>query len=326
MMQGDGRWARAGKKGKRPKLAEGLRRIRPSAARRSLTPVTGRVPTRPPCLGAPVSRPTSTRRSSVVAVKIRLMRVGKKKQPTYRVVVADGRSPARRPVHRDHRPVRARARSRRSSRSTPTRALHWLRKGAQPTEQVRSCSRSPACGTQYKADAARTRSRSSSAEARHRQGRAGEKAAKAAPAAEARRRAPAAEAAGRGRAGRGRAGRGRGRRDAAERVDRRSCRATTSSNDDDDFDDDDDDFDDEIGAEGNRVVGAPRPGRRSSTSPATSSTTPTASTSTSSERARRGRAARPREPRRHGPHHRQARSRHPGAAPGRARRRRRPRA
>ena len=28
-----------------------------------------------------------------MAVKIRLMRVGKKKQPTYRVVVADGRSP-----------------------------------------------------------------------------------------------------------------------------------------------------------------------------------------------------------------------------------------
>jgi len=28
-----------------------------------------------------------------LAVKIRLMRVGKKKQPTYRVVVADSRSP-----------------------------------------------------------------------------------------------------------------------------------------------------------------------------------------------------------------------------------------
>ena len=28
-----------------------------------------------------------------MAVKIRLMRMGKKKQPTYRVVVADGRSP-----------------------------------------------------------------------------------------------------------------------------------------------------------------------------------------------------------------------------------------
>ena len=32
-------------------------------------------------------------RNAGVAVKIRLMRVGKKKQPTYRVVVADGRSP-----------------------------------------------------------------------------------------------------------------------------------------------------------------------------------------------------------------------------------------
>ena len=35
----------------------------------------------------------SPRGASIVAVKIRLMRVGKKKQPTYRVVVADARSP-----------------------------------------------------------------------------------------------------------------------------------------------------------------------------------------------------------------------------------------
>ena len=40
------------------------------------------------------SGPLSTaRKTSAVAVKLRLMRMGKKKQPTYRVVAADGRSP-----------------------------------------------------------------------------------------------------------------------------------------------------------------------------------------------------------------------------------------
>ena len=71
-----------------------------------------------------------------MAVKIRLMRVGKKKQPTYRVVVADGRSP------RDGRFIeiigqyapRAGAVARRQIDGES--ALGWLRKGAQPTEQV----------------------------------------------------------------------------------------------------------------------------------------------------------------------------------------------
>ena len=38
-------------------------------------------------------RPGLRSERDFVAVKIRLMRVGKKKQPTYRVVVADSRSP-----------------------------------------------------------------------------------------------------------------------------------------------------------------------------------------------------------------------------------------
>jgi small subunit ribosomal protein S16 len=70
-----------------------------------------------------------------VAVKIRLMRVGKKKQPTYRVVVADGRSP------RDGRFIEILGHY--APREDPSRieidgdsALAWLRKGAQPTEQV----------------------------------------------------------------------------------------------------------------------------------------------------------------------------------------------
>jgi small subunit ribosomal protein S16 len=70
-----------------------------------------------------------------VSVKIRLMRMGKKKQPTYRVVVADSRSP------RDGRNIETIGHYR--PRHDPAvadidgeKALAWLRKGAQPTEQV----------------------------------------------------------------------------------------------------------------------------------------------------------------------------------------------
>jgi small subunit ribosomal protein S16 len=70
-----------------------------------------------------------------VAVKIRLMRVGKKKQPTYRVVVADSRSP------RDGRFIEIIGQY--APRSEPSlinvdteKAVTWLTKGAQPTEQA----------------------------------------------------------------------------------------------------------------------------------------------------------------------------------------------
>jgi small subunit ribosomal protein S16 len=63
------------------------------------------------------------------------MRVGKKKQPTYRVVVADSRSP------RDGRFIEILGQY--APRSEPSvvsidgdRALLWIEKGAQPTEQV----------------------------------------------------------------------------------------------------------------------------------------------------------------------------------------------
>jgi len=68
-------------------------------------------------------------------VKIRLMRMGKKKHPTYRVVVADSRSP------RDGRNIETIGHY--PPRQDPSvadidgeKALAWLRKGAQPTEQV----------------------------------------------------------------------------------------------------------------------------------------------------------------------------------------------
>ena len=69
-------------------------------------------------------------------VKIRLMRMGKKKQPFYRVVVADARSP------RDGRFIENIGRY--HPRAHPSvieidseRALHWLRTGAQPSDPVR---------------------------------------------------------------------------------------------------------------------------------------------------------------------------------------------
>src|SRR5262245_13797847 len=63
------------------------------------------------------------------------MRVGKKKQPTYRVVVADSRSP------RDGRFLEIIGQyAPRQEPSTVTldndRALHWLNAGAQPTESA----------------------------------------------------------------------------------------------------------------------------------------------------------------------------------------------
>jgi len=70
-----------------------------------------------------------------VAVKLRLMRMGKTKQPTYRVVAADSRSPrdgAFIEIVGQYNP--------RSEPSTITidnaKALKWLRDGAQPTERV----------------------------------------------------------------------------------------------------------------------------------------------------------------------------------------------
>jgi small subunit ribosomal protein S16 len=69
-------------------------------------------------------------------VKIRLMRIGKKKQPAYRVVVADSRSP------RDGRFIENIGRY--QPRLHPSmidideeRALHWLQRGAQPSDPVR---------------------------------------------------------------------------------------------------------------------------------------------------------------------------------------------
>ena len=75
-----------------------------------------------------------------MAVKLRLMRMGKKKQPTYRVVAADSRSP------RDGRFIEivGTYAPRGRSGADPdaiveidnAKALRWLRQGATPTERV----------------------------------------------------------------------------------------------------------------------------------------------------------------------------------------------
>ncbi len=70
-----------------------------------------------------------------MAVKLRLMRMGKTKQPTYRVVAADSHSP------RNGRFIEIIGTY--EPRIEPSlikidndRALHWLKNGAQPTERV----------------------------------------------------------------------------------------------------------------------------------------------------------------------------------------------
>jgi small subunit ribosomal protein S16 len=75
-----------------------------------------------------------------VAVKLRLMRMGKTKQPTYRVVAADSRSP------RDGRFIEILGVYAPRGRSTSDpdavveinndKALKWLRQGALPTDRV----------------------------------------------------------------------------------------------------------------------------------------------------------------------------------------------
>ena len=82
------------------------------------------------------SIPTSSdRKKTNVAVKLRLVRMGKKKQPTYRIVAADARSP------RNGRFIEIVGTY--DPRPDPSlitidndKAVAWLRNGAQPTERV----------------------------------------------------------------------------------------------------------------------------------------------------------------------------------------------
>ena len=72
-----------------------------------------------------------------MAVKLRLMRMGKTKQPTYRVVAADSRSPRNGrfiEIVGTYEPLQEPSRINIDNE----KAVAWLRKGAQPTDRVES--------------------------------------------------------------------------------------------------------------------------------------------------------------------------------------------
>jgi small subunit ribosomal protein S16 len=88
-------------------------------------------------------------------VKIRLMRVGKRKQPSYRVVVADSRSP------RDGRIIEAIGHY--HPRQEPSeisvngdRAVYWLKQGAQPSSAVRKLLQISGAWAEFSGEAAPT--------------------------------------------------------------------------------------------------------------------------------------------------------------------------
>lgn len=89
-----------------------------------------------------------------MAVKMRLMRMGKTKSPYYRVVVMDGRAP------RDGRYIDLIGRY--DPRQDPSvididneKAIDWLRKGAQPTEAVSKILDAAGALTQFKVKSGR---------------------------------------------------------------------------------------------------------------------------------------------------------------------------
>ena len=104
---------------------------------------------------APGPAANETRESDTVAVKLRLMRMGKKKQPTYRVVAADSRSP------RDGRFIEIVGTYAPRGKSTAepaavididnAKALKWLRQGAQATERVEKLLRASGAWDEFKA-------------------------------------------------------------------------------------------------------------------------------------------------------------------------------
>jgi small subunit ribosomal protein S16 len=90
-----------------------------------------------------------------MAVKLRLKRMGKKKQPTYRVVAADSRSP------RDGRFIESIGFY--SPRAEPSevridndKAVEWLRKGAQPSEAVQKLLKISGAWDQFEGNASVT--------------------------------------------------------------------------------------------------------------------------------------------------------------------------
>lgn len=85
-------------------------------------------------------------------VKLRLMRMGKKKQPTYRVVATDARSPR----DGDFLQILGHYDARREPSNIVIdneKAVAWLRKGAQPTEAVRKLLEVSGAWAEFKGEA-----------------------------------------------------------------------------------------------------------------------------------------------------------------------------
>jgi small subunit ribosomal protein S16 len=102
--------------------------------------------------GTPNDLPRTETGSTNMAVKLRLMRMGKKKQPTYRVVAADARSP------RNGRFIEIVGTY--QPRQDPSvilidneKALKWLRNGAQPTESVEKLLKVSGAWAEFKGEA-----------------------------------------------------------------------------------------------------------------------------------------------------------------------------
>jgi small subunit ribosomal protein S16 len=89
-----------------------------------------------------------------MAVKLRLLRTGKTKQPTYRLVAADSRSP------RDGRFIEILGHY--NPRTEPStlvvdndKAVKWLKDGAQPTERVQKLLEVSGAWGEFKGSAAK---------------------------------------------------------------------------------------------------------------------------------------------------------------------------
>ena len=89
-----------------------------------------------------------------MAVKLRLVRMGKKKQPTYRVVAADSRSPRNGRFIEIVGTYAPRGRSTAEPDAIVTidndKALKWLRQGAQATDRVEKLLRASGAWDEYR--------------------------------------------------------------------------------------------------------------------------------------------------------------------------------
>lgn len=91
-----------------------------------------------------------------MAVKLRLMRMGKKKKPTYRVVAADARAPRNGSfleILGTYEPLQDPSRVLIDN----DKAIAWLNKGAQPTDRVQALLKETGAWEQFMAGKTKTK-------------------------------------------------------------------------------------------------------------------------------------------------------------------------